>query len=90
VGKPDTVQLGVDELGEVDGGECFEFGTVGHPGFEVVVEAELEGGIERWLSDEDEVVIAREVFEQKPELAQGFDRDEVGVVDDGDDVKGKP
>jgi len=72
VGQADAVELGVDEVGEVCCGEGFEFGGVGDAGFEVVVEAELEGGVERGLADQDEVVIAREVFQQEAELAQGF------------------
>jgi len=65
----------VDELGEVGGGEGFEFGGVGDAGFEIVVEAELEGGVEGGLADEDEVVAAWEVFEQEAEFSQGIKLD---------------
>ncbi len=37
------------------------------------------------MAVEDEVVVFREVFEEKAEFAEGFDGDEVGVVDDGDE-----
>jgi len=50
VGQANAVELAVDEVGEVRGGEGFEFGGVGDAGFEVVVEAELEGGVERDLA----------------------------------------
>ena len=44
----------------------------------------MEGGVEERLADEDEVVVFGEVFEEKTEFAQGFDGDQMGVVDDGD------
>jgi len=84
VWKANAFKLGVDVGGEVGGGEGFEFGGVGDAGFEVAVGAELEGGVEEGLADEDEVVVFGEVFEEEAEFAEGFDGDEMGVVDDGD------
>lgn len=37
------------------------------------------------MADEDEVVVFGEVFEKEAKFTEGFDGDEVGVVDDGDD-----
>lgn len=84
MGKSNAVELGVDEVGEVDGGEEFESGAVGDAAFEVAVGAELEGGVEGGLADQYEVVIFGEVFEEEAKFTKGFDGDEVGVVDDGD------
>ena len=41
VGQADALELGVDEVGEINGGEGFEFGGVGDAGFKIVVETEL-------------------------------------------------
>jgi len=85
VRETNTFELVVDVGGEVCGGELFEFCGVGDPRFYVLVGTELEGGVEGWLPDEDEVMVFGEVFEEEAEFAEGFDRDEVGVVDDGDE-----
>ena len=62
VWKSNAFELGVDVGGEVGGGEGVDFGGVGNPGFEVLVGAELEGGVEEGLADEDEGVVFGEVF----------------------------
>lgn len=62
VWEADEVELLVDVGGQRGGGEKVEFGGVGDAAFEVEVVAELEGGVEGWLADEDEVVVFREVF----------------------------
>ena len=85
VWESDAVELVCDVGGEVCGGEGFEFGGVGDAAFEVVVGPELKGGVEGGLADEDEVVVFGEVFEEEAEFTEGFDGDEVGVVDDGDE-----
>jgi hypothetical protein len=85
VGKADVVELAVDVVGDGRRGELFEFGGVGDAGADVVVDGELEGGVEGGLGDEDEVVVLGEVLQQEAELAQSLDGEEVGVVDDGDD-----
>ena len=85
VGEADAFELGVDVLGKICGGELFEFGGVGDAGFEVLVGAELEGGVKEGLADEDEVVVFWEVFEEEAEFAECFDGDEVGVIDDGNE-----
>lgn len=45
VRESDAFELVVDVGGEVGGGELFEFGAIGDTGFEVLVGAELEGGV---------------------------------------------
>jgi hypothetical protein len=50
-----------------------------------LVRSELEGGVKEGLADEDEVVVFWEVFEEEAEFSEGFDGDEVGVVDDGNE-----
>ena len=85
VREADAFELVVDVGGEVGGGEGFEFGTVGDPGFEVLIGPELQGGVEEGLADEDEVVVFWEIFEEEAEFAEGFDGDEVGVVYDWND-----
>jgi hypothetical protein len=45
VREADAFELVMDVGGEVGGGELFEFGAIGDTGFEVLVGAELEGGI---------------------------------------------
>lgn len=57
-----AVELGEDEAFELVVVEGVEFGAVGDSGFEVAVDAQLQGGVELGLTDEDEVVIFREVF----------------------------
>jgi len=69
VWEGDAVELGVDVLDEVVVGELVDFCGVGDACFEVVVDFELEGGVEVGLSDEDKVVVFGEVFEQKTEFS---------------------
>lgn len=45
VWEANAFELVMDVGGEVGGGECFEFGTVGDATFEVAVWSELEGGV---------------------------------------------
>ncbi len=47
--------------------------------------AELEGGVELGVAEEDEVVVFGEVFEEEAEFVKGFLGEEVGVIDDGED-----
>jgi hypothetical protein len=47
-----------------------------------LVRAKLEGGVEEGLADEDEVVVFGKIFEEEAEFAEGFDGDEMGIVDD--------
>ncbi len=47
--------------------------------------AELEGGVEGGLADEDEVVVFGEVLEHEAQFVEGINGQEVGVVDDRDD-----
>ena len=50
--EADAVELAFDVVGEVAGVELVELGTVGDAAFDVVVDAELEGGVEFGLADE--------------------------------------
>ena len=77
VGKPDAFKLAVDVAGEVLGGEGLEIGAVCDAGLEVLVWPKLQGGVEQWLTDQDEVVVLGKVFEEKAELSKCFDGDEV-------------
>ena len=52
----------MDEVDECSRGEGVDAGGVGDSIFEVGVVAELEGGVEGGLADEDEVVVAWKVF----------------------------
>ncbi len=48
----------------------------------------MEGGVEGGLANEDKVVVVGKIFEEETEFSQCFNRDEVGVVDDRNDVAG--
>ncbi|MCP5535792.1 MAG: hypothetical protein H7A51_06095 [Akkermansiaceae bacterium] len=52
-----AVKLAVDVFGEVCGGELLKVGGVGDAALDVMVDSELECGVEGGLADEDEVVI---------------------------------
>lgn len=86
VRKADAVELAVDIFTEMRGSELFNFCGVGHAGFDVVIDPELERGVEGGLCDEDEIVVLGEVFEEKSQLAKDFNGEEVGVINDGDDM----
>ncbi len=79
------VELVVDEGGECRRRQSIDFGGVGDTAFEILLRAELEGGVESRLADEDEVVVFREVFQHEPEFMERIYGQKVGVVDDGDD-----
>ena len=63
VRESDTIKLAVDEVEQCGGCEGVDAGGVGDSVFDVAVVAELEGGVELGLAEEDEVVIFGEVFE---------------------------
>ena len=63
VRESDTIQLAVDEVLKCGGCEGVDAGGVGDSVFDVAVVAELEGGVELGLAEEDEVVVFGEVFE---------------------------
>jgi hypothetical protein len=56
------VELLVNEGGECARCQGIDFGGVGDTAFEILLRAELQGGVESRLADEDEVVVFREVF----------------------------
>ena len=56
------VELGVEICFQSVRGEGVEFGGVGDAALEVAVGAELEGGVEGGLAEQDEVVVFGEVF----------------------------
>ena len=85
VGESDPVELFVDELRDAGIGQGGQLGGVGHPAADVFVHPQLQGVVEGALSEEDEIVVAGEVFEQEPQFPQGVDGDEMGVINDGDD-----
>ena len=85
VGQGGEVELLMDVVGEGGWREQFEFGGVGDAAFDIELAAELEGGVEGGLADEDEVVVFGEVFEHEAQFVEGFDGQEVGIVDDGDE-----
>lgn len=51
VWESDAVELGEDEAFELVVVEGVEFGAVGDPGFEIAVDAQLQGGVELGLAD---------------------------------------
>ena len=65
VRQTDLVELAFDELDKGVGTEPLEGGGVGHSAPDVVVDAEVEGGVEGGLAEKNEVVILGEVFEQE-------------------------
>jgi hypothetical protein len=85
MGQAGEVELLVDVAGEGGVGEEVELGGVSDAALEVELGPELEGGVEGGLADEDEVVVLGEVLEHEAEFVEGFDGQEVGVVDDRDD-----
>ena len=60
--ESDEVELGVDEFGDVIGGEGLEFGGVGDAGEDVAVDLESEGGLKFGVTEEEEVMIFGEIF----------------------------
>jgi len=85
VSESGAVELVEDEFFDGFGRESWEEGGVGDAGADFFVDGEGEGLHEGGLADEDEVVGAREVFEEEAEFAQAVGLHEVGVVDDGDE-----
>lgn len=63
VREASEVKLVVDERGERGRCQGIDFGGVGDTAFEILLGTELQGGIERWLADEDKVVVFRKIFQ---------------------------
>ena len=78
MGQAREVELVVDIGGEGGRGEGVDFGGVGDAVFEILVRAELEGGVESGLADEDEVVVFREVSPTGGGACRGHRRAEGG------------
>ena len=70
VAESDAVEFAEEELLHPVGPESFGDGRVGDAAFDVVVDAEVEVGEQAGASDEDEVVVFGEVFEEQPEPAE--------------------
>ena len=83
VPESDAVEFAQDEVAHGVGVEPFGDDRVGDAAFDVVVDAEVEGGEQAGPADEDEVVVLGEVLEEQPQLAQVGQVHEVGVVEDG-------
>ena len=83
VSESDAVEFAQDEVAHVVGVEPFGDDGVGDAAFDVLVDAEVEGGEQAGPADEDEVVVFGEVLEEQPQLAQVGQVHEVGVVEDG-------
>ena len=83
VAEADAVEFAQDEVAHGVGAEAFGDDRVGDAAFDVLVDAEVEGGEQAGPADEDEVVVFGEVLEEQPQLAQVGQVHEVGVVEDG-------
>ena len=83
VSESDAVEFAEDEVAHVIGIEAFGDDGVGDAAFDVLVDAEVEGGEQAGPADEDEVVVFGEVLEEQAQLAQVGQVHEVGVVEDG-------
>ena len=83
VAEADAVEFTQDEVAHGIGPEAFGDDRVGDATFDVLVDAEVEGGQQAGPADEDEVVVFGEVLEEQPQLAQVGQVHEVGVVEDG-------
>ena len=83
VSQSDAVEFAQDEVAHGVGVEAFGDDRVGDAAFDVLVDAEVEGGEQAGPADEDEVVVFGEVLEEQPQLAQVGQVHEVGVVEDG-------
>jgi len=60
-------------------------GGVGDAALEVRLFAEPDGGAEIGLAEEDEAMVLGKLIQKEAQLADDIDRQEVGIVDDGDD-----
>src|SRR5271155_89959 len=78
-----AVEFAQDEVADGVGIKPLGDDRVGDAAFDVLVDAEVEGGEQTGPAEEDEVVIFGEVLEQQSQLAQVGQVHEVGVVEDG-------
>ena len=78
-----AVELAQEEVAHGVGTQAFGDDRVGDAAFDVLVDAEVQGGEQAGPADEDEVVVFGEVLEEQPQLAQVGQVHEVGVVEDG-------
>jgi len=82
VAKSDAVEFAPDKVAQSVGAEAFGDDGVSDTAFDVLIDAEVEGGEKTGLADEDEVVVFGELFEEQPQLAEVGHVHEVGVVED--------
>ena len=66
--QSDLVELGVEEVAHRLGGELGDACRVRDAALQVFVCAQCERRQKAWLRDEDQVVVLREIFEEKTQL----------------------
>ena len=72
VAEADAVEFAQDEVAHGVGPEAFGDDGVGDAAFDVVVDAEVEGGEQVGPADEDEVVVFGEVLEERAATCAGW------------------
>jgi hypothetical protein len=82
VSQADAVQLAMDKLAHEIIVQPLGHHRIGHAALQVEVHRQVQTGQQFHLSDQDQVVVLGEVFQQQPQPAKVFHVHQVGVVDD--------
>jgi len=80
-----TIKLVENELVGLIGIEFWNDDGISDPGFDIFVDGKANLVEQRRLSNEDDVVVFWEIFEEKAEFSQANNRHQMGIVNNGNE-----